>query len=61
MVAQEAVPAALAALRAVEGAEEAVEIGTVHAQPPGMLLVNTAFGGKRVMDMLVGDPLPRIC
>jgi hydrogenase expression/formation protein HypE len=26
-----------------------------------MVLVETAFGGKRVMDQLVGDPLPRIC
>jgi hydrogenase expression/formation protein HypE len=25
------------------------------------VLVETAFGGRRVMDMLVGDPLPRIC
>jgi len=61
VVAAEAAPAALAALRAVAGSEEAAEIGTVHREPPGMVLVNTAFGGKRVMDMLVGDPLPRIC
>jgi len=26
-----------------------------------LLLAETAFGGRRVMDMLVGDPLPRIC
>jgi hydrogenase expression/formation protein HypE len=26
-----------------------------------MVLMATAFGGKRVMDQLVGDPLPRIC
>jgi hydrogenase expression/formation protein HypE len=26
-----------------------------------MVLVKTAFGGRRVMDQLVGDPLPRIC
>ncbi len=37
------------------------EIGEVKTEPPGMVLVETAFGGKRVMDMLVGDPLPRIC
>ena len=30
-------------------------------EPPGMVLVETAFGGRRVMDQLVGDPLPRIC
>jgi hydrogenase expression/formation protein HypE len=53
--------AALAALRAVPGHEEAAEIGEVKTEPPGMVLVETAFGGKRVMDQLVGDPLPRIC
>ena len=53
--------AALAALRAVPGCEDAVEIGEVKTEPPGMVLVETAFGGRRVMDQLVGDPLPRIC
>jgi hydrogenase expression/formation protein HypE len=52
---------ALAALRAVPGCEAAAEIGEVRAEPPGMVLVETSFGGKRVMDQLVGDPLPRIC
>jgi hydrogenase expression/formation protein HypE len=60
-VAPEAAGAALAALRSVEGCEQAAEIGEVKTEPPGMVLVETAFGGKRVMDQLVGDPLPRIC
>jgi hydrogenase expression/formation protein HypE len=60
-VAPEAADAALQALRAVPGCERAVEIGEVKTEPPGMVLVQTAFGGKRVMDQLVGDPLPRIC
>jgi hydrogenase expression/formation protein HypE len=60
-VAPEAADAALQALRAVPGCERAVEIGEVKTEPPGMVLVHTAFGGKRVMDQLVGDPLPRIC
>jgi hydrogenase expression/formation protein HypE len=60
-VAPEAADAALAALRAVDGCGRAVEIGEVKTDPPGMVLVNTAFGGRRVMDQLVGDPLPRIC
>jgi hydrogenase expression/formation protein HypE len=60
-VAPEAADAAVAALRAVPGCERAVEIGEVKTEPPGMVLVQTAFGGKRVMDQLVGDPLPRIC
>jgi hydrogenase expression/formation protein HypE len=60
-VAAEAAEEALSALRAVPGCEEAAEIGEVRTEPPGMVLVETAFGGKRVMDLLAGDPLPRIC
>jgi hydrogenase expression/formation protein HypE len=60
-VAPEHAGAALAAMRAVPGCEEAAEIGEVRTEPPGMVLVETAFGGRRVMDQLVGDPLPRIC
>ncbi len=60
-VAPGAGPAALAALQQVDGCEAAAMIGEVREQPPGMVMVNTAFGGRRVMDQLVGDPLPRIC
>ncbi len=60
-VAPERAEQALAALRAIPGGEAAVEIGEVKTDPPGMVLVETAFGGRRVMDQLVGDPLPRIC
>ena len=60
-VAPEAADAALAAIRSVPGCEQAAEIGEVRTEPPNMVLVETAFGGKRVMDQLVGDPLPRIC
>jgi hydrogenase expression/formation protein HypE len=60
-VAAEAADAALAALRSVPGCEAAAELGEVRAEPPGMVLVDTAFGGRRVMDLLAGDPLPRIC
>lgn len=60
-VAPEAAQEALAALRAVDGCEDAAEIGEVRTEPPGMVLVQTSFGGRRVMDQLVGDPLPRIC
>ena len=60
-VAPEAADVALAALRAGPGGEEAAEIGEVRTEPPNMVLVETAFGGRRVMDQLVGDPLPRIC
>ena len=61
VVAPEAAGAALAALRAAPGGSAAAEIGEVRTEPPGMVLMETAFGGRRVMDMLVGDPLPRIC
>ena len=60
-VAPEAAEAALAALREVPGCEQAAEIGEVRTEPLGMVLVETSFGGRRVMDQLVGDPLPRIC
>jgi hydrogenase expression/formation protein HypE len=42
------------------GAQAAI-IGEVRAEPPGMVFMHTAFGGSRVVDMLIGDPLPRIC
>jgi hydrogenase expression/formation protein HypE len=60
-VAEEAADRTLAALRSVPGCERAAEIGEVRTEPPGMVLVETSFGGTRVMDQLVGDPLPRIC
>ncbi len=60
-VAAEAAERTLAALRSVPGCEDAAEIGEVRTEPPGMVLVATRFGGRRVMDQLVGDPLPRIC
>ncbi|HEY2768337.1 MAG TPA: hydrogenase expression/formation protein HypE [Solirubrobacteraceae bacterium] len=52
---------ALASLRAAPGGDAAADIGEVKAEPPAMVLVDTTFGGRRVMDELVGDPLPRIC
>jgi hydrogenase expression/formation protein HypE len=60
-VAADSADRALAALRTVPGCEQAAEIGEVRTEPPGMVLVRTSFGGRRVMDQLVGDPLPRIC
>ena len=61
VVAPEWAERALAALRSVPGCEEAAEVAVVQAEPEAMVLVQTAFGGRRVMDLLVGDPLPRIC
>jgi len=60
----EAAPRALVALQEAGGRGEfgqAALIGEVKTEPPGMVLMETSFGGRRVMDQLVGDPLPRIC
>ncbi|MEO8052742.1 MAG: AIR synthase-related protein, partial [Acidobacteriota bacterium] len=61
VVAPEFAAAALATLRATPGGEQAAIIGEVTEQPAGSVLVITLYGGSRVVDMLVGDPLPRIC
>ena len=61
IVAPDHAGAALAALRAHPLGREAALIGTVQADPPGMVFLRTDIGGMRVLDMLVGDPLPRIC
>jgi len=53
--------AALAALRAHPLGAEAAVIGTVKDDPPTLVLLKTEFGGTRIVDMLIGDPLPRIC
>jgi len=52
---------ALAALRAHPLGEQAAVIGHVTDDPPGIVQLKTAFGGTRIVDLLVGDPLPRIC
>jgi hydrogenase expression/formation protein HypE len=61
IVAPEDAEPALAALHRHPLGESAAIIGTVGSEPPGMVLLDTAFGGSRVVDMLAGDPLPRIC
>jgi hydrogenase expression/formation protein HypE len=48
-------------MRSTEAGAEAALIGEVRAEPPGRVLGRTGFGGHRVIDVLVGDPLPRIC
>jgi hydrogenase expression/formation protein HypE len=52
---------AIAALHQVSGGSEARIIGEVREQPAAAVLVTTRYGGSRIVDMLVGDPLPRIC
>ncbi len=53
--------AALAALRALPGGEAAAIIGSVRPEPAGALVMTSLFGGERLVDMLDGDQLPRIC
>ncbi len=52
---------ALAAMRAHEYGHGACRIGTVTDGAPGRVTMKTCFGGERIVDMLVGDQLPRIC
>ena len=61
VVAPEAAGDALERLRGHELGAEAAIIGEIRAEPEGLVLLDTAFGGSRIVDMLVGDPLPRIC
>ncbi|MGH9107884.1 MAG: hydrogenase expression/formation protein HypE [Acidimicrobiales bacterium] len=53
--------AALAALRRHPLGGDAARIGRIDAEPPGIVVLVTPIGGTRIVDMLVGDPLPRIC
>ena len=52
---------ALAALRRDPLGLEAAVIGRVEHGEPGRVTMRTAFGGRRIVDMLVGEQLPRIC
>ena len=61
VIAPQFADAALAAVRSAPGGEAASFIGEVREQPAGAVLVTTLYGGSRIVDMLVGDPLPRIC
>lgn len=53
--------AALAALRVHPLGRDACVIGRVVAEHPGMVVLRTPIGGTRVVDLLPGDQLPRIC
>ena len=61
VVAPEAADAALAAMRAHPLGERAAVIGQLRPDPPTLVLLKTEFGGTRIVDLLIGDPLPRIC
>jgi hydrogenase expression/formation protein HypE len=61
IVAPEAAAGALSTLRAHPLGRDAALVGEVRADPEGLVLLDTALGGSRIVDVLVGDPLPRIC
>ncbi|HEY1733831.1 MAG TPA: hydrogenase expression/formation protein HypE [Acidimicrobiales bacterium] len=61
VVGPEDLDAALDALHAHPLGERAAKIGDLRTEPPGIVVLLTSFGGTRIVDMLVGDPLPRIC
>jgi hydrogenase expression/formation protein HypE len=52
---------ALDALQRTPGGEDAAIIAEVRETPAATVLGVASYGGTRVIDMLVGDPLPRIC
>jgi hydrogenase expression/formation protein HypE len=52
---------AVAALRDDPLGRGATRVGEIRADPPGLVVLVTPFGGTRIVDLLVGDPLPRIC
>jgi hydrogenase expression/formation protein HypE len=61
VVAPEAAGAALAAMRAHPLGREAALVGEVVADHPGRVFLRSRIGGTRVVDMLSGEQLPRIC
>jgi hydrogenase expression/formation protein HypE len=61
MVAREDAEKVLAAMRATKHGEGAVIIGEVTAEPRGRVLLKTELGSTRIVDMLAGEMLPRIC
>jgi len=61
IVAPEAAEAALAALQSDSYGREAAVIGRVTEAHPGRVVLHTTLGARRMVDMLVGEQLPRIC
>ncbi len=61
MVAREDAESVLKAMRSTRYGEDAVIIGEVTADPRGRVLLKTTLGSTRIVDMLAGEMLPRIC
>ena len=56
-----AAEAALSAMRADPAGTGARVVGTVLEEPRGIVLLDTVFGGRRIVETLIGEQLPRIC
>lgn len=61
IVSCEAAEAVLSAIKAHPLGERACVIGELTERAPGRVYLTTAIGGERVLDMLTGEMLPRIC
>ena len=61
VVPPEEAPAVLKAMQADPCGRDACDIGEVTADRPGRVTMTTRIGGERIVDMLAGEQLPRIC
>ncbi|MBC7933388.1 MAG: hydrogenase expression/formation protein HypE, partial [Rubrivivax sp.] len=61
VIAPEIADAIVSRMRSHEHGRGACIIGEVKAEPKGIVAMRTGFGGTRIVDMLVGEQLPRIC
>jgi hydrogenase expression/formation protein HypE len=61
IVAQEDAGAVLEAMQRTQYGEESVVVGRIEAEPKGRVLMRTAIGTTRIVDLLAGEMLPRIC
>lgn len=51
----------LAAIKKTKYGKEAVIIGTVKSERPGMVILETKVGGHRIIETPYGEPIPRVC
>ncbi len=61
IVSQEDVENVLAVMRKTRYGENAAVIGVVEDSPQGRVLIKTGLGSTRIVDVLAGEMLPRIC
>ncbi|MBW7957912.1 MAG: hydrogenase expression/formation protein HypE [Deltaproteobacteria bacterium] len=61
VVSRESADSVLKAMRSHPNGRDAAIIGTVEEEPKARVLIETSIGNKRILDMLSGEQLPRIC